>query len=421
MKIRRSLKIFIVCAIMGMATLMVLGFSALTAHYFEKGLDSGIRITMLDIGHYTDIRSDEPETVLGFQVSHHWQDVSPEIRAVISQPTEHLEFIKVIERESWISEPERALFLLRYNHSPDDVVYISRIITDVEVDELSKKINEGELPHEWQILLYAAASLGIFALCMYLIIQLVAQPIERLANWAKTLTPCQLHYPLPDFHYNELNKLAGIVKNSLSSVEESLFREHKFLAHASHELRTPIAVVRSNTELMVKLLDKPDSLDKQKEVLERILRAGVTMTDLCETLLWLNRGEENELPVSEIVLGDLVRQISQELNYLIRDKKVTVNINVNQDRFILPATLCRIVLSNLIRNAYQHTMCGTVTIEQVGGKVSIINYDQSLTGSQDQLGFGLGLELTHRIIRHYNWQFNTEEYEQGRDVFIDFG
>ncbi len=420
MRIRRSLKIFIICAIMGMATLMVLGFSALTANYFEKGLDSGVRITMHEIGRYTDIRLIGPETVLGFQVAHQWEDVQPEVRKVLSRPTKHFEFIKKVERDGWISEPKRAYFLLRYDHSPDDVVYISRVINESEVAELSRQINKGKLPHAYQILGYAAIGLGLFAVCMYLVMQMVAKPIERLANWAKTLTPCQLQYPLPDFHYNELNRLASIVKNSLSSVEASLCREHQFLAHASHELRTPIAVVRSNTELMAKLLDKPNSIDKQKEVLERILRAGFTMTDLCETLLWLNRGQESQLPESEVVLGDLVKQISHELNYLIKNKSVTVEIKVTSDKFTLPVTLCRIVLSNLIRNAYQHTMSGTVSIKQAGSKISIVNCEQSVGDTQEQLGFGLGLELTHRIIRHYNWSFHTEEYEQGRDVRIDF-
>ncbi len=420
MKIRRSLKIFIVCTVMGMATLMVLGFAALTANYFAKGLDSGIRISMLEIGQYTDIQEVEPETVLGFMVAHSWEDVPLEVRNTFPKPTKHLEFLKKIERDNWISEPRRAFFLLRYDHASGDVLYISRVITDFEAAELSAQINEGKLPHFCQILSYAAIGLGLFAFFMYLLMQLVAKPIERLARWAKTLTPCQLHHPLPDFHFNELNRLAEVVKNSLSSVEDSLRREHKFLAHASHELRTPIAVVRSNTELMNKLIEKPNSIEKQKEVLERILRAGVTMTDLCETLLWLNRGEESELPTSEVVLGDLVKQLSQELNYLVRDKEVVVTIDVTQEVFLLPITLCRIVLSNLIRNAYQHTMSGTVTIEQTGNQVSIINYDHNVGDAQEQLGFGLGLELTHRIIRHYNWHFNIEEYQQGRDVFIEF-
>ncbi|WP_165311770.1 sensor histidine kinase [Vibrio ziniensis] len=420
MKIRRSLKIFIVCAIMGMATITVVGFSTLTANYFEKGLDGGVRMTMQEIGRFSPANSDKEEYTLGFQIVHQWQEVTPEIRQVFAQPTKHLEFYKKIYRDHWYSEPNGALFLLRYERSNNEVLYISRIVDDIEAADLSSRLNQDDLPHLCQILGYATIALAMFAVCMYFVMQLVAQPIERLAKWAKTLTPCQLNHPLPDFHYNELNRLATIVKNSLSSVEDSLRREHKFLAHASHELRTPIAVVRSNTELMTKLVDKPNSIEKQKEVLERILRAGVTMTDLCETLLWLNRGHHNQLPLSQLHLGELLKQLSQELNYLIRDKDVQVEITVEGGVFELPTTLCRIVLSNLIRNAYQHTLRGTVVITQLGAEVSIKNRDTSCGDTQEQLGFGLGLELTHRIIRHYSWDCTIEEYPDGRDVRINF-
>ncbi len=421
MRIRRSLKIFIVCAIMGMATVMVVGFATLTAKYFEKGLDGGVRITMQEIGRYANSQSEIPQVVLGFQVSSRWEDVSPEIHQAFNKPTEHLQFIKKIDRDSWLSEPNRALFLLRYDQAPNHVIYVSRIIDTVEAAKLTEHVNKQQLPYICQIFGYAAISLGVFALCMYFVIQLVAKPIERLAEWAKTLTPCQLSHPLPDFHYNELNRLASIVRNSLSSVEATLLREHKFLAHASHELRTPIAVVRSNTELMTKLVDKPDSIEKQKEVLERILRAGITMTDLCDTLLWLNRGQESELPIKKVMIGDLVNQLGHELNYLIKDKDVNVEISVSEgDEVLVPETLCRIVLSNLIRNAYQHTLRGQVTIEQTGSKVSIINRDDNCGDTQEQLGFGLGLELTNRIIHQYHWGYSTKEYPQGRDVVIDF-
>jgi len=225
---------------------------------------------------------------------------------------------------------------------------------------------------------------------------------------------------MPDFQYNELNRLAMIVKNSLSSVEETLHREHKFLAHASHELRTPIAVVRSNTELMAKLVDKPNSIEKQKEVLERILRAGVTMTDLCDTLLWLNRGRHNELQLTQVNLGELIKQLCQDLNYLIKDKDVNVEVSLSGGVIELPATMSRIVLSNLIRNAYQHTLRGRVVIEQSGSQVTIMNRDESCGDTQNQLGFGLGLELTNRIVSHYQWDFTIEEFADGRDVRINF-
>jgi signal transduction histidine kinase len=420
MKVRRSLKIFIVCTIMGMATITVLGFSTLTANYFEKGLDGALRMTMQEIGRFSPVNSDIEEYTLGFQIVHQWEDVTPEIREVFAQPNKHLEFNKKIYRDHWYSEPDRFLFLLRYERSNNEVLYISRVVDEIESAEISARLTKNELLHLCQILGYATIALAMFAVCMYFVMQLVAKPIERLAKWAKTLTLCQLNRPMPDFQYNELNRLAMIVKNSLSSVEETLHREHKFLAHASHELRTPIAVVRSNTELMAKLVDKPNSIEKQKEVLERILRAGVTMTDLCDTLLWLNRGRHNELQLTQVNLGELIKQLCQDLNYLIKDKDVNVEVSLSGGVIELPATMSRIVLSNLIRNAYQHTLRGRVVIEQAGSQVTIMNRDESCGDTQNQLGFGLGLELTNRIVSHYQWDFTIEEFADGRDVRINF-
>lgn len=420
MKIRRSLKIFYTCMVMAMASVTVLSFSTLAANYFEQGLDGGMRLMMMEIGRHADIQDNQPQQQFGFQVFNRWQDISPEITALFDMPDEHMQFVKQIEKPHWFSVPDRALFVMRYDQPSGEILYIVRVMDDLNRQEYSRDISHEEIPHAIKLLSYALLGIGLFALCMYLLMQMVAKPVERLAVWAKQLTPGQLNSPAPDFHYNELNRLAEVVRNSLLSVENALRREQKFLAHASHELRTPIAVVRSNAELLVKLIGMPHTEAKQQQVVGRILRAGVTVTDLCETLLWLNRANKTDVPLTKLELGALVVQISQELRYLISDKTVEVELNVSQELLLLPATLCRIVLSNLIRNAYQHTFYGKVVISQVGSRVTISNRDESVSDAQDTLGFGLGLELTDRIIQQYKWHYKTVEHSYGRDVTIDF-
>ncbi len=313
MKIRRSLKIFFTCMMMAMASVTVLSFSTLAANYFEQGLDGGIRLMMMEVGRHADIQDNQPQQLLGFQVFNRWQDISPEITSLFEMPDEHMQFVKQIERPHWFSVPDRAVFVMRYDQSSDEILYITRVMDDLNRQDYSRDIPHEEIPHVIKLLSYALLGIGLFALCMYILMQMVAKPVERLAVWAKQLTPGQLNAPAPDFHYNELNRLAEVVKNSLLSVENSLRREQKFLAHASHELRTPIAVVRSNAELLAKLIGTPHTEAKQQQVVGRILRAGVTVTDLCETLLWLNRGKQTEVPLTELNLGELVAQISQEL------------------------------------------------------------------------------------------------------------
>ncbi|MEF1230904.1 HAMP domain-containing sensor histidine kinase, partial [Vibrio fortis] len=189
--------------------------------------------------------------------------------------------------------------------------------------------------------------------------------------------------------------------SSLSSVQESLEREQRFLGYASHELRTPIAVTRTNSELLRKMITKQLPAEKQLEVLDRIERAGFTMTDLTETLLWLNRQEGKSLPSYPVSLGKSIQQIVGELGYLLQGKSVEVTTTVDQTTLELPEGLCRIVISNLIRNAFQHTENGIVEIAQAGDTLSIVNRNTEPKIGRDDLGFGLGLELTQRLIAQY--------------------
>ena len=88
------------------------------------------------------------------------------------------------------------------------------------------------------------------------------------------------------------------------------------------------------------------------------------------------------------------------------------------------------MLSNLIRNAYQHTQRGHVHIIQQGSVVTIINEEHRDSAShsnnkikttqQPILGYGLGLQLSERIIQRHKWQYQIID-EPGRYlVKVDF-
>nr|WP_238937612.1 HAMP domain-containing sensor histidine kinase [Pseudoalteromonas sp. S16_S37] len=205
----------------------------------------------------------------------------------------------------------------------------------------------------------------------------------------------------------------------MRSVQESVEREQRFLAYASHELRTPIAVISSNVELIQKLLDRDAPKQKLIVGLNRIERAVSTMGTLIETLLWLNRGESHHVCIDKISISKLIQQLTSELEYLIRDKRVELVVDTDDTQMSLPNTVCRIVLQNVIRNAYIHTNEGVVSIIQTGPQVIIKNIDY-LPESSTELGFGLGLELTQKLILQYQWQFVSEEGENGRTVTITF-
>ncbi|WP_275667291.1 HAMP domain-containing sensor histidine kinase [Vibrio sp. Isolate24] len=276
------------------------------------------------------------------------------------------------------------------------------------------------MPQFIYIVFVAIAAILAFSLILIAFIRSVSTPVEELKDWAKSLDKEKLSQPIPGFDYRELNTLAEIIKSSLSSVQEGLEREQRFLGYASHELRTPIAVTRTNSELLKKMILKKLDEDKQLEVLERIERTGYTMTDLTETLLWLNRQEDKTLPFSDLVIGDLITQIDHELEYLLQGKAVKVSLNVDETKHSLPLGLCRIVITNLVRNAFQHTYQGEVSIEQAESRLVITNRNLSHGEREEELGFGLGLELTERLISQYGWYYENSAIEYGRRVEVHF-
>jgi signal transduction histidine kinase len=421
MNISRSLKIYILFAVISMGVITVLSFSMLAANYFAQGLDLYARYTMEQIGREIDTNDDfPPQKILGFEVTSHWGDLPKVVRDNVAPLTKHLAFEKYVVQDGWWSNPTFALFVLRYDHANNQTVYVASIIDSVDINRF-KENEEEYIPHKMRITLYAIWGIIIFSILLVLLLQRIAKPVERLEIWARGLSSDSMKDPIPDFHYCELDRLAEIVSKSFQSVQKSVEREKKFLSHASHELRTPISVVRSNTELMLKLLESSCcTVEKQRIILDRILRAGYSMTELCETLLWLNRGEYKSLPVMKVELSSLLTHIINDLQYILKDRSVKVSTQFDGGEYLLPHVLAKIVLGNLIRNAFQHTQCGTVEIVQKGRCVSISNRDQSGTDSDNTLGFGLGLELTERIMRHYKWNYSVYEFKGGRDVEIEF-
>lgn len=213
----------------------------------------------------------------------------------------------------FFSKPKAGYFAMRVNHH-GEIRYVSSMFSTTEdIPPVGINIQlentTVQLPPPIQskpkfiyIILFGFIAIMLFPLVPYFILRKVTTPGENLMQWAKQLNNENLIKPIPDFHYSELNSLAKMMKMSLQSVQETLEREKRFLGYASHELRTPIAVARTNSELLRKMINKNINVTKQEQVVTRIERACLTMTDLTETLLWLNREPTKSLPVNSLII-----------------------------------------------------------------------------------------------------------------------
>ncbi len=263
------------------------------------------------------------------------------------------------------------------------------------------------------------------------LIRQVLNPLNKLAHMAESIDENNLELSFDVMNdKTEIGVVANTLHQSISRVHQYHQREKQFLQNASHELRTPIAIVSSALEIIELRTSqgKYDIFDQHTH----IRRANKDMSELTEALLLLSRGESTQTHLESVNLEYLISSILEEYKYLIKGKNVEVELHVDDDShsYDLPMSLCRIILRNLIRNAFEHTISGTVFIEVMNLDVTIINTSLGLSNHYKKVkergvskgkGFGIGLDIVHKISSQQKWPLHfSSDHENDSQVTISF-
>jgi signal transduction histidine kinase len=414
MKNPLSLRLSVSLAFLFLGIVLVLTYSAISRHFFYLGMDNIMSVNMENAAriYITELPKAERNhlnSYRGYDISHDWEHQPDIIKARFSKPKHKNKLYKYLKGRIF-QRPEELYFLIQ-TEILGESLYISVNPKPIAEDSVIIGININDSK---RLLFYISSSI-IFALALviWLILRRVSKPVTQLACWTHSLTPKTLNEPAPNFHYPELNEMARLIKNSLSSAQKSLEREEQFLSFASHELRTPISVIRNNIELLDKIRTASPEVCNPKfnTITDRIGRASLTMKYLSETLLWLSRENNDDLSTESLAIDLLIEQLAEESRYLLKDKQISLAILTEKGTIInQPEHPVRIVIGNLIRNAFQHTQQGEITINQQGNVITIIN--ESIHSDEyketSSLGFGLGLELTSQLAEKLNWKYETK-------------
>ncbi|WP_210459132.1 sensor histidine kinase [Vibrio crassostreae] len=260
----------------------------------------------------------------------------------------------------------------------------------------------------------AFIAIGALLLLVFLIIRLlihrVTKPIITLSKWSESLDVDKTE-GLTQFRYKEIDQLASQLVKSVQGERQANERESFFLRAASHELRTPIATISASGDMLVRLSDSIPSSGQR--AIARIQRSATNMKALVTTLLWMSRNSEIETNYEQIKLTPLINNIIESQRYLLKDKEVDIQINVDPEKHTLPRELTEVVLTNLVRNAFQHGGSGDINITLTEHQFEVTNRldDENLTNdSEQQTSFGIGLELIDRVCQNQGWRFTHETH-----------
>ncbi|NRF61220.1 sensor histidine kinase [Vibrio coralliilyticus] len=261
--------------------------------------------------------------------------------------------------------------------------------------------------------------IGGLLLLVFLIIRLLiyrlTKPILVLSQWSETLDLNQTE-KLKRFRYREVDLLANQLVESVRNERDAIEREEFFLRAASHELRTPVSIMSASGEMLGRL---SDSMPRGgQRAVARIQRSVATMQTLITTLLWMSRNTQAELEASSVNFNHLANEIIDSHRYLIESKDISVELDASSDSLQtqIPRALIQIVLTNLVRNAFQHSADGIVHIELSEERITITN-PVELSDSQQstETSFGIGLVLIEKVCRNQGWHFI---HQQKDDTYL---
>src|SRR6267154_1692214 len=164
---------------------------------------------------------------------------------------------------------------------------------------------------------------------------------------------------------DELGRLAETLNQMMTRLERSFTALRRFTADASHELKTPLTVLRAGVE---RAITRPDLAPETLAPLEETLQEVNRMTELLESLLTLARADEGraDLHREAVDLRDIVADVGETGELLAEHAGVRIDIRLPSAPLVLPVDRSRIrqLALNLIENAVKYTpRGGQVSVE----------------------------------------------------------
>jgi signal transduction histidine kinase len=269
------------------------------------------------------------------------------------------------------------------------------------------------------ITLFSLVLLFVFGASVYVTLRYTFKPLRDVSNSAAEISPRSLHARLQtDAIPSEIAPLVVSFNNVLERLEHGYRVQQEFLATAAHELKTPLALIRAQIELM-------DDGRERKSLLNDVEH----MTRQVHQLLHL--AEASEIQSYRFAKVN-VREVADEaVNYLQRMADMAevrlVIFGDGEPYWLADRGALFTLLKNLLENAIQHAPRGSDVHVEVGSSVTLRDWGPGV--EEEQLahlftrfwrgahrrdhGAGLGLSICQEITTAHGWTLSVERTQPG--------
>lgn len=291
-----------------------------------------------------------------------------------------------------------------------------KLVTFIDIDELETQQNNDAIVTGLVGIVFGAL---IAAVIGWLHTNLV-RPVRDLSARMQAIDPAIKGQRLPTgYAQEEIQVIARASNAHLERVEKFIERERSLLDQASHEFRTPIAVIAGAVDVL-----RTQQLPATAQpALERIRGTIESLSEIMVALLYLARENPTSAGPQEVTaMHMLLPKIVTDHEYLLTHKPVRLRVLDLEPTVIeAPEVMVRIAVGNLIRNAVENTSEGCIEVSLQDGVICISDsgigfdpveaarrYRDSLRAAMPVRGQGLGMFLISRICDRFNWRFSIE-------------
>lgn len=259
-------------------------------------------------------------------------------------------------------------------------------------------------------------------------------PIENILKELKEINAHDLSARLKSTqNKDEINQLITEVNNLLERLEESFERITQFSSDASHELKTPLTIIRGEIEIALR---KERTIEDYKEALNNSLNEITIIEQTINDLLFLAKNKKDLIGEKEEIfyLDELVDESISELKSFAKLHEIELELIINDSTEIKGfPNLLKIAIKNAIKNAIQFSHKNSkvilnifekndeiiISIQDFGigipkdeqSKIFEKFYRTDKSRNKNSGGTGLGMSIMKKIIDIHNGKINIESTE----------
>jgi two-component system OmpR family sensor kinase len=282
-----------------------------------------------------------------------------------------------------------------------------------------------------------AVALAIAALGGWIVGRQTLRPLGEMARQASLITDRTTDARLRvSSSRDELAMLAAAFNALLGRLGKALDQQRHFMADASHELRTPVSVLRTTAQ--VTLARESRGEYEYRQSLTIVAEQSARLARLVDAMFLLSRAEAQGVPLNReaVYLDDIAEETARGLRVLASERQVTLAIDgAKEVAFVGDDGLLRQLVTNLLHNAIRFARASgvvTLSVAQTPEAVRIRVTDDGPGVPADQReriferfvrdarsgGAGLGLPIARWIAEAHGGRLSLESGEPGRTSFL---